>query len=100
MVRLKGALYRKIQERKKRKQVEKKEKEHVKVEQKKMEQKRPKKGWEYRVIALKTKAENWTEILSKLGEEEWELVAVIPMFTQSRSKSQVRCFFKRRVEKA
>lgn len=106
MVRLRGALYRKIKERRRRKEkeeVEGIEKEFLKMEQKRIEQKKPTKTWEYRVVALKTstkkqtKTESWTDILGELGKEGWELLAVIPIL-KSGSSHHVRCFFKKEVK--
>ena len=97
-----------MQERKRRKEMgELHELEHVEV--KRPEYEKPiKRKWEYRVVILNTVerkqnkvSESWTDTLSKLGKDGWELVAVIPMTAQFgffSSPPHVRCFFKREVE--
>lgn len=62
-------------------------------------------NWEYKVVSYQTgiimqgtAMANWEKDLNKLGEEGWELVAVIPMHAQiglNASTPQVRCFLKR-----
>ena len=61
--------------------------------------------FEYKILSLQTgiirqgKAmEKWEETLKELGEEGWELVAVIPMHAHlgfAGSTPQIRCFLKR-----
>ena len=97
---LKGALWRKIKE--------KKPKENNYVDLEKEQESFTGKKWEYRVIVLNVDnkkemngSENWTNKLCELGKKGWELVAVIPIVAQLGflgMPAHVRCFFKREVK--
>ena len=99
MINLKGALYRKIKERKVNQQMQQDDLEAINnvIEEKYI----PSKKWQYLIVALPTDpkgSDNWSKTISQLGKKGWELVAVTPMFAQLGfvgSKPHVRCFFKR-----
>jgi hypothetical protein len=101
MVNLRGALYRKIKERKIKQQIQQDDEEAINGVIGK--EYIPSRKWEYLIVALPTDskskdADSWTKTLSQLGKKGWELVAVAPMFAQLGfigSKPHVRCFFKR-----
>ena len=64
-------------------------------------------NWEYKVVILQTgvikqgkAVQEHEKLLSELGEEGWELVAVVPMHVSlgfSGSTPQVRAFLKRKI---
>ncbi len=100
MVKIKGALWRKIKERKIKNEMQKDDEEVINGF---IEEYKPTKKWQYMVVALPTdsksaNSESWTKNLSQFGKNGWELVAAIPMFVQlgfMGSKPHIRCFFKR-----
>jgi len=100
---LRGALWRKLKEKKKFNDMIKFENNYIDLEKKPITNN----GWEYRVVVLNIgdrkeikASESWTKVLCELGKEGWELVAVIPMVAQLGffgMPPHVRCFFKREI---
>ena len=64
--------------------------------------------YEYKILVLQTgvirqkkAVEDWEKELNECGEDNWELIAVIPMHAQlglAGSTPQVRCFLKKKKE--